>query len=677
MNQDIDNAEDFNESYDNTKLARGILRRKWIVAFFTLLFFLIGSYFTYRFLTTYKAEAVVVFQEQKDLKDAASGMTVVDFTLATALDIIKLPTNIEAVRSILGLNMSPAEVAGMYEIPTPRSESNLIRIIANNSDPGLAINLANTLAEVAVKNSQKYTEKQLQIMLQNYQNELEATRNRLTIQLSELEEFKKQFQYFEMSPNNVLLLKEITEAKKNLQMAETSYSTLLVEYENLKRESANLPLSTRTASYTFIARINALESALVEAKTRYSSQNPKLKALEAEIAELKSRKNAPAKDEENVGSPDFGKDNLEIELIRMQGRVRAAQKNKQDMAGRLAELQKALVDLPAQQVAFTKLLQAKDLTLEQEQFLSKAIVNTKLLINVPHGSLEFYQRALDAKPSRESILVYLLPLFGAIFGLFSGAALALLLEVREDKIRTAKQLTNTFGLPCWQVIPDFPNLLPGTSAQRFKFFIRQIDERIEQASGSTVPNKIAIIGSQDNEGKTLIAFNIAKYAADRGKKTAFLCMDASNSQELPDYSKGGIERYLKDEIPLDAAKEDIGIAYFKLKQDDPSMKELVRSAKMAELWKELEKQYEFIVVDTPGIITDDYSINIAKQCNIILFVIDSSNTPQQLIEESLQNLSKNGVTPNGLILNRVMPIYIEDEIILRQLQPRGKNVPNT
>ncbi|MFA6916293.1 MAG: hypothetical protein WC222_07835 [Parachlamydiales bacterium] len=677
INPSNENSEDYYEAYDNTKLGRGILRRKWLVAFSTLLFFLLGSYLTFSFLTTYKAEAVVVFQEQKDLKDAASGITVVDFSLPTALDIIKLPTNIEAVKSILSLNMSTSALASLYEIPTPRSESNLIRIIAHNANPALAISLANTLADVAVKNSQKYTEKQLQLNLQNYQGELETTRNRLSVQLNELEEFKKKFQYFEMTPNNVTLLKEISEAKKNLQDAETNFNTLLVEYQNLKRESANLPLSTRTASYTFIARINALESALVEAKTKYSTENPKLKALESEIEQLKSRKNAPSKDEENVGSPDFGKDNLEIELIRMQGRVRAAQKTKQDMSERLIDLQKALVDLPALQVSFTKLLQAKELTIDQEKFLTKAIEDTKLMLNIPRGSLEFYQKALDAKPSRDSILVYFLPFVGALFGLFAGAAAALLLEVREDKIRTAKQLTNTFGLPCWQVIPELPNLLPGTSAERLKFFIRRIDERLENVQGEVAPSKIALVGSQDDEGKTVLAYNIARYAADRGKKTAFLCMESKSPQELPQYTKAGVEKFLKGEAGLDEVTDNIGMAFLKIVREETAMKELIRSPRMAELWKELEMKYEFIVVDTPGIIAEDYSINLAKQCNIVLFVIDSSHTPQQLIEESLQSLSKNGITPTGVILNRAMPIYIEDETILRQLQPRGKNASNT
>lgn len=674
-----DNSEPSFERYDIAKLKSGLQRHLLLIAGTTLLFTLLASWFTYNFLTTYKADAVVIFQAENDPKNIVSGLTVADFTLATALDIIKLPANLQAVKSILGLPQSAKQIGTMFDIPTPRSESNLIHIVAQSSDPDMAINLANTLAEVAVKNSQDFSLKQLQEALRNYQNQLEVTRNRLTLQLRELETFKKDHQYFDMTAENSTLLREITEAKRNLLNAEITYNGMLVEYENIKREVENLPPSARMLGTTSLqTRIAALESALAEGKSKFAANNPKLKQLQEELAELRSKsgKNDNSTNDDNRGSgSNLGKENLDLELIRMQGRVRAAQKRKQDLAEKLENLEKLVSELPALQVAFSKLLQQKSLTEEQIAYLTKSIETLQLLTNSPKGSLELYQKAIESKPSRESIIVYLLPFAGLFFGFGSGLGLAFLMEVRDNKIRTAKQAYLDYNIPTWVVIPELPKLKTSETAARFRFFTRQIEERLEQYQNGQTPFSVALVSTQEGEGKTTLATQLAQYSAERGRSTLVIYMDPRVSEHFPATKQKGLAEVLNGKASISEIIQEGPFYSIRLLYEDSAMKELVRSKAMSELWSSLGKQFDWIIVDAPGIIADDYAINLAKNCQVTLYVIGSSQTSKGLIDEAMKELSSAGITPQGIILNRVLPVYIEDERILRQLKRRWHDTP--
>ena len=126
----------------------------------------------------------------------------------------------------------------------------------------------------------------------------------------------------------------------------------------------------------------------------------------------------------------------------------------------LATVEKKLETLPADQMAFSKLLKANQSTEERVAFLTKAVQSIQLLSNVPRGSLELYQLAEKAKPLRDSWWVYSLPLIGLLSGLFLGIGASLILEMRDPHFCTAQQLDKSYTLPTLAVIPQLPELTP-------------------------------------------------------------------------------------------------------------------------------------------------------------------------------------------------------------------------
>lgn len=677
-------GDSFSTRYDVRKLLNGLKRHIILLVICSLLGAAAGYYLKKGYTKLIKGEAVVLYQEPPLARPGEDVPP--SFSLSTALDMIKLPANMQAVRSILGLDLTPKEIETMIEVPVPRSNSNLIRIIAKGDNPNLVVDIANTLAQVAIKSSREFNQRMLQLSLDNYKNQLEIVRVRLSNQMSEIEKFKNEHQYLEMTAENSILINQLTDARKKLQESRLRYNSLVAEYEKLKKEVANLPEKIEIAptaqeqvaqvTTPFSMRIAALESSMMEARTRFSKNNPKLLQLEVELNELKKQseqylKEHPEKDQAIQYETNITKEQLQVELLRMESKVFSAKKVYDEMVAVNQMFEKEIEKLPSEQVSFAKLLQAKEITESQLRYLNNMVDQTQLRINVPKGSLELYYLADKAKPYKDSWWIPLLPFATGIFGLLVGLTFALFLEMEDNHLWTSKQVTMAYNIPCLQTIPELSFLNAKNAEHKMLFFTRSLAERInkianEQSllSSSKKVLSIAFLSSVDKEGKSCLSANLAKYYAKIGKKIILLELDPRKNIFIPKNDSGpSLEAYLSGSLPY----QDAIIRNFpdtiRIQMEDPNMKEMLKLPRMNELWEHLKNEYEIIIVDTPGIIHEDYAVNIAEKVDINILVVGGKQTKKTKVDNCLSELDVYGVRPAGVVLNRVLPVYIDDERI--------------
>lgn len=318
------------------------------------------------------------------------------------------------------------------------------------------------------------------------------------------------------------------------------------------------------------------------------------------------------------------------------------------------------------QLQSNKIINTKQLS--EVKFLTEAIESTQFLINFPKSSLGFFQMAEKATVLKDSFYVKLLPLFGLLFGLVLGVVWGLYQEVRDDRLCTAKQVELNYTIPCLQVIPEIPFLNKRNGEEKTLFYIRNLAESIEILSkGINLPNRkgllVTLTSSIANEGKSLLAYYLARYYQTLGKKAAFLEFDHKKNPfaEEPSAFFPKIETYLRNKASL----EDI-IIYGKpdmasIGSLESGMKELIKSSNMENLIAKLKNSYDIVIIDAPGIIEESYGINLAAYSHLTLFVVGSSIVTKNLIDESLLALSNYGVLPAGIILNKVPSVFLFDE----------------
>jgi len=679
-------GDDITQMYDTRKLFLGIQRHLFAISLCALVLAVLGGLYTYHQLTNFKADAVVLYKEDLP-KILPGGITLNNPTLTTAVDLIPLDANYQAIIGQLGLNLNYKQIESMIDVSKPFNNSHLVHIIAKSNNPNLAVDIANALAKIAVKRSQDFYSQQLQAELNNFKNQLNEINQRLSQELKEIENFKKEHQYFEMTADYVTMINQLTDARNKLQSANIRFNGLYVEYENLKRAVAHLPEQVESRDTLGEGRgsspqvhIEILRQSLTEARAKYSPENPKVKILEDQLKDVLAQEKQLSEEEGTSAEPFYernvSKERLNLELMRMESKVRSAQKTKEDLASSLSKIEKNLGTLPAEQMVFAKMLRVKQISEEQVDFLNKAIKTLQLMLNVPTGSFELYQLSEKARPLSESIWVKGLPIIGLLLGTLLGIFFAVYLEMRDTKYRTLKEIEMEVNVPALMLVPEFSFFSKRNSKEKTLYFIRSLAERLERlASRGKLSSQevskglsVSFTSSINREGKSCLSYHLALYYHQIGKKVLLMETDATYNPFADHISCVPLEKYLENKAALEEIIIKEPMDRIKVGQNDLFMKELLKSQKMIQLVDQIKKDYEVFILDTPGVIETDYTINLVAMTDLHIFVIGSSVADKKMVNESLRDLFIAGAKPSGIILNRVSSVYIEDMRIKLETQ---------
>jgi Mrp family chromosome partitioning ATPase/capsular polysaccharide biosynthesis protein len=655
---------------DTHKVFRGLRRHVLLILIMTALG--VGGVLgiTYFLNKTYTAQSYVLYQEESGSNKTLMGnYTLNKLSLPTMMEMMRLPMQFKSAQSIFGLDLTVDQMMDMTKIESPPGRSNLIRIVTQGRNASLVVELANSLASVIVKHSEDLNRRQLQEAYDYFKMQREIAGETLSQNSKEIAEFKQQNPSFEQDTGNSTLIEGASRARAGYQGAYLSYNSLLVEYENLKREADKVPdhiVKYSLDGSPFKERLTQTEMALLDARTKYASDNPKIKLLESSLRELRNMLNEQRIDDSKgkVFEKNPFKEQLSVELMRLQGKLRSQQQLKEDLEASVIAIEKGLETLPKEQMQFVKLMQVKKSAEEEAKELDLALRSTLLYLSLGKGDVDLYQSADVAEPitSRWDKWLSLFPILGAFIGLGLGIGIAVGLEMSDHRICTAKQIDLLYKVKCIQTIPEISGLMKKDIEEQTLFYIRDLVDQFECLNDGETPKSIGFTSSLNGEGKSCLAYYLAKYYATRlGKKTVVIEFDYHLNEFLREdlIPCATVEKYLRGETDLshivEQGKPDCIKTAF-----DPSMKELLKSDRMAQLWKDLSEKYDVIVIDTPAIVEDDYALNLVNWVDLCVFVIGSAVVKRDHVDASFRELERRGITPCGIVLNRVVAAYIDD-----------------
>lgn len=170
---------------------------------------------------------------------------------------------------------------------------------------------------------------------------------------------------------------------------------------------------------------------------------------------------------------------------------------------------------------------------------------------------------------------------------------------------------------------------------------------------------ILVTSSTPGEGKSFTSINLATSFAQANSKTILVEFDLRNpnrfinetfkTKELVGISSYLINKATLDEIivPTEVSNLDLMLAG----QIPPNPVELISSTKTHELFNELKKRYDFIIIDTPpyGLVTDAFLLmNIA---DIKLFVSRIGYTKKKALTTSMEDIEGKNIKDLHLVIN--------------------------
>lgn len=173
---------------------------------------------------------------------------------------------------------------------------------------------------------------------------------------------------------------------------------------------------------------------------------------------------------------------------------------------------------------------------------------------------------------------------------------------------------------------------------------------------------ILVISSVPNEGKSHISVYLWKMLAEAGFRTVLVDCDLRKSVmkstlklrcETPyqglDYYLSGLAEYQDIVHQTNVENGDI-IPCTNLLQNPSS---LLEDPRFRDLFNKLKSDYDYVIVDSPPLVSVSDGILIAHCCDGALLVVRSGETPRALIKQSLMHLKRSNCRLLGTVLNGV------------------------
>jgi capsular exopolysaccharide synthesis family protein len=254
--------------------------------------------------------------------------------------------------------------------------------------------------------------------------------------------------------------------------------------------------------------------------------------------------------------------------------------------------------------------------------------------------------------------LWLVALLGA---LGAGAAAALLLDRVDPKIRYAQQATLELGLPIAGTVPRLGSRGHASSPELLVQFVesfRTIRMQVLQSSAGRKP-VLAIVGAAPEDGKSLVASNLALAFAEAGLRTVLVDADTRRGTlhrtfALP--AAGGLTEYLAGEIDAATAARATGHEHLSLVSSGRRMErspELLVSPRLRQLADELRNAFDVVLFDTPALAAGFDAFAVSAAAGHVLFVMRLGATERRLAAVKLSVLDRLPVEFIGAVLNGV------------------------
>lgn len=180
-----------------------------------------------------------------------------------------------------------------------------------------------------------------------------------------------------------------------------------------------------------------------------------------------------------------------------------------------------------------------------------------------------------------------------------------------------------------------------------------------QLSGNNI-RAVAVTSSLAHEGKSSMAFRLAKSMASLEKRVLYLDGDIRNSTTQIRYEimgdKVGLSEYLcgeasKEKIIYHTDDQWLDMIFTGAKAPNPSA--LVSGPLFQDLMQFLKSIYDYVIVDTPPLNVVIDGLLIAKQCDGTVLVVESGITERAQAEKARRQMEYAGINILGAVVNKV------------------------
>lgn len=252
----------------------------------------------------------------------------------------------------------------------------------------------------------------------------------------------------------------------------------------------------------------------------------------------------------------------------------------------------------------------------------------------------------------------------ALFGVLIGLVAAYIDMVFRKVVSTKQDIIEQFDAKCLCEIPSVVQkrgaatgtfLRAGMAASGFSESLRALKLRVQAALNADGKNTVGIISAVDGDGKTTVAYNLARSLSSGNKRVLLIDADFINRaiQNGINRKKGVPDTGLTDIVTGRAEMGDcikaVSETFHILFAGTQNIK--FRKERYQPIFDFLKQHYDYIIVDMPACYATADAVQIGDLCDELLFVVRSNTLSPDRIKACLKDIAFSEAKLMGFVLN--------------------------
>lgn len=364
-------------------------------------------------------------------------------------------------------------------------------------------------------------------------------------------------------------------------------------------------------------------------------------------------------------SPDEIKD-LSMHLIEQEVKYQGAKTSVEKLQEFVQSYENQFNKLPTSMIEFGRLKRSREalekLYLLVEEKYQEALINEQ---SQPGNVLVIDQARRPITPAKPNRM--LIVLTGFILGLGIALTYAFLRNYFDNTVKTPEDLQQrNVNVLTW--IPMIEHV--EQSGQDFEFIVakkpdsipseafRALRTRVQFARVDKETMKVILVtSSAPSEGKTTICANLAGSFAQSNKRVLLIDCDLRKPRV---HSFFRVNRYpgLVDHLFDQVAIEDIirsteipNLSFISSGTIPPNPAELLESERFHEFLKQIQMDYDYVLLDSPPIVAVTDSEILSRIADGTILVVSANTTEYELMDRAVDILRQNDTNFIGTVLN--------------------------
>ncbi len=541
--------------------------------------------------------------------------------------------------------LSHAEAVGLVMSGVSASEleegTNLIGLSVQSTDPMIAADVANALAQAYVEQNRVAKSAEAVSMLDFIDQQLAKLGGDLDRSEQALHEFRIITGLERLSAEGQSMVDTAVALEKqraDLNLRLERLNVFLDEFKWNRDDFSTVGDLPGVAEY--INQLFALRASRLDLLRKFTPAHPEVVEVDNQVNQVREKINSTA---------ILAKSRIEQQLA--------------DINVSLGRSSRRLEQVPEEELELVRLSRTNQVNAELYSYLLQRQQETRIIAAATSGNVDIIDRAqvsgAPIKPNKRKNLA-----LGLILGLMLGIGLTFLLDYLDRTIKDEEDVQEKLGLP---VIGTIPRIKEADNNEE-----RQLVTQLEPMSPPaeaflalrtnllyTITNQkhktVLLTSCMPDEGKSTVAVNLAATLAQTGARTLLVGCDLrrpSLYKALGETDTPGLTDLLMVGDQSAVRKiEHLNLDFIPAGTEPPNPTQLLNSDKMHKFLDVANHKYDYVVLDAPPLLPVSDALILASRVDLNVMVIESCRVPEKLAQRAITSLHNHGASLAGVVLN--------------------------